>query len=74
MPLQAFALNCTLEQSSSGEGASTDRMIELLGRPQGVDLVDVIRVTDHDIKPGVTDEGPAMTGPCYADVPLSPTF
>lgn len=61
MPLQAIALNCTLKPGSADEPSSTDRMIALLGEAlsrHGVNLLEVIRVADHDIKPGVTsDEG-----------------
>lgn len=67
MPLRAIALNCTLKSSSADETSSTDRMIELLGgalSEQGVELGEVIRVADHDIKPGVTsDEGPGDAWP-----------
>jgi multimeric flavodoxin WrbA len=65
MPLSAIALNCTLKHS--GNLSSTDRMIELLLRDleaDGVSRGPVVRVVDHDIKPGVTsDEGPGDAWP-----------
>jgi multimeric flavodoxin WrbA len=57
--LRAIALNCTLKRGSGG--SSTDVLLgevttEL--RKAGVVVEDVVRVTDLDIKPGVTsDEG-----------------
>ena len=60
MTLKAIALNCTLKRSGS-ETSSTDKMIGLIAASLGhhdVDLVETIRVADHDVKPGVTsDEG-----------------
>ncbi len=60
MTLKAIALNCTLKRSGS-ETSSTDKMIGLIAASMGrhdVDLVETIRVADHDVKPGVTsDEG-----------------
>ncbi len=59
MALTAIALNCTLKKSSS-EGSSTDKLLnDLLAAmaPHGV-TGDIVRIVDHDIKPGVTsDEG-----------------
>lgn len=58
--LTAIALNCTLK-GSGGEPSSTDRMIGLIGgelEKRGVELREIIRLADHDIKPGVSsDEG-----------------
>jgi len=58
--LRAIALNCTLKRSG-GEPSSTDRMIGLIAgelAKHHVELVETIRIADHDIKPGVTsDEG-----------------
>jgi len=60
MALKAIALNCTLKKSG-GETSSTDRMIELIAGELGrhrVNLVETIRLADHDVKPGVrSDEG-----------------
>ena len=58
--LTAIAINCTLKRSSS-EPSSTDKMIALLVdelTKHDVQLVDILRIADHDIKPGVSsDEG-----------------
>lgn len=60
MPLTAIPLNCTLKRSNREE-SSTDAMIALLKgefEKAGVTVSPTIRVTDHDILPGVTsDEG-----------------
>lgn len=59
MALQAIALNCTLKLSK-GEPSSTERMLTLLLDELRKHEVkgSTIRVTDHDIRPGVTsDEG-----------------
>ena len=60
MPITAIAINCTLK-SSSGEDSSTDRMIGVLAdafKQHDVELAEVLRIVDHDVKPGVTsDEG-----------------
>lgn len=64
MALKAIALNCTLK--ASGEPSSTDRMIALLLRDLAGHGAEgpVVRVVDHDIKPGVTsDEGPGDAWP-----------
>lgn len=66
--LTAIALNCTLKPSKAGD-SSTDRMLrdllaELAG--QGVESNGIIRVADHDVRPGVEsdmgdgDEWPAI--------------
>lgn len=66
MPIKAIAINCTLKKSG-GEPSSTDRMIGLIAgelKKHGVELVETIRIADHDIKPGVTsDEGPGDAWP-----------
>jgi multimeric flavodoxin WrbA len=60
MSLRAIALNCTLK-SSDGETSSTDRMLsETLAalEKRGVAAVEIVRIADLHIKPGVTsDEG-----------------
>jgi multimeric flavodoxin WrbA len=68
--LTAIALNCTLKPSKAGD-SSTDKMLkdllaELAG--QGVESNGIIRVADHDVRPGVEsdmgdgDEWPAIRG------------
>jgi multimeric flavodoxin WrbA len=56
--MRALILNCTLK--SSPERSNTDALLDVVGdamRKDDVD-VDVIRVVDHDVKPGITnDEG-----------------
>lgn len=55
---KAIAINCTLKRSG-GEPSSTDKMIELLAgelAKHKVDLVETIRIADHDIKPGVESD------------------
>lgn len=64
MGLKTIALNCTLK--ASGEPSSTDAMIGLLFRDLAKHGVEgtVVRVADHDVKPGVTsDEGPGDAWP-----------
>ena len=60
MPIRVIALNATLKKSG-GEKSSTDAMIALIAqylKPHGAELVETIRLADHDIRPGVTsDEG-----------------
>ncbi|MDX3911113.1 MAG: NAD(P)H-dependent oxidoreductase [Sphingobium sp.] len=60
MPLRAIALNCSLKKED-GETSSTDKMISLVATAlaaHDVQLAEVIRIADHDVKPGVTsDEG-----------------
>jgi multimeric flavodoxin WrbA len=67
-PLKAFALNCSLKPSSADETSSTDKMLgDLLAalKPYHVSG-EIIRVADHDVKPGVEtdmgdgDEWPAL--------------
>lgn len=65
MKLKAIALNATLK-ASSGEPSSTDRLLELIAAAMselGVEI-ELIRLADHDIRPGVTsDEGPGDAWP-----------
>lgn len=65
MKLKAIALNATLK-ASSGEPSSTDRLLELIAAAMsefGVET-ELIRLADHDIRPGVTsDEGPGDAWP-----------
>lgn len=59
-PLHAIALNGTLKSGSSGETSSTQKMLRLVLDEMGRLGVEgeIVRLTDHDIKPGVTsDEG-----------------
>ncbi|HEX5259272.1 MAG TPA: NAD(P)H-dependent oxidoreductase [Sphingomicrobium sp.] len=60
MELSAIAINCTLKRGN-GEPSSTDRMIDLVARElanHGAALKETIRISEHDILPGVTsDEG-----------------
>lgn len=69
MTLSAVALNATLKPSG-GEPSSTDRMLKLIAdamQPLGVST-EVIRLADHDIKPGVTsDEGPGDAWPAIRE-------
>ena len=66
MPLTAIALNCSLKRRSE-KPSSTDAMIQLLARElagHGVELVETIRIAEHDVFPGVTsDEGPGDAWP-----------
>lgn len=57
--LTAIALNSTLK-ASSGEASSTERMLRLIldGLEEHGVAGEIVRLLDHDIKPGVTsDEG-----------------
>ena len=58
--LSALALNCTLKASSADDPSSTDKLLaDMLAamEPYGVQG-EVVRVADHNIKPGVrSDEG-----------------
>jgi multimeric flavodoxin WrbA len=60
MPTRVIAINATLKKSGKDE-SSTDAMIALIGDHLGqhdAELVETIRLADHDIFPGVTsDEG-----------------
>ncbi|WP_121118176.1 flavodoxin family protein [Croceibacterium ferulae] len=70
MALTAIAINCTLKPST-GEDSSTDRMIGVLAdafRQHDVELTEVLRVADHDVKPGVTsDEGDGDAWPALRE-------
>lgn len=58
MTLTAIALNCTLKSSSQGQ-SSTDKMLnDLLAalEVEGVQPGEVIRVADHDVRPGVESD------------------
>jgi len=58
MPLKAVALNCTLK--SGDKPSSTEKLLsEVLEALAAYDVSgEIVRVVDHDIKPGVTsDEG-----------------
>ena len=60
MPTKVIAINATLRKST-GEPSSTDAMIDLIAdylKAHDAELVETIRLADHDIHPGVTsDEG-----------------
>lgn len=57
--LKAIALNCSLKSGS--DASSTDAMLDLVAhclREHDIELIETIRVVDHDVRPGVTsDEG-----------------
>ena len=76
MAARAIAINCTLKRSGD-ESSSTDKMIQLIAGELGkhdVELVETIRIADHDIKPGVTsDEGAGDAWPTSAGGFLPPT-
>ncbi len=74
MPTRVIAINATL-QKSANDKSSTDAMIELVAaylKDHDAELVETIRLADHDIHPGVTsDEGdgdqwPAIRGKILA--------
>lgn len=67
MSLKAVALNCTLKPST-GKPSSTEKMLgDVLAALQQHDVTgNVIRIADHDVKPGVTsDEG---SGDAWPDI------
>ena len=70
MTVTAIAINCTLKPSD-GEDSSTDRMIGMLAdalKQQDVELAEVLRIADHDVKPGVTsDEGEGDAWPALRE-------
>lgn len=74
MSIRAIALNGTLKNSTSGKTSSTDRMLSVLQKAftrHGVDM-EVIRLADHDIKPGVSaDEGNGDAWPAIRERLLS---
>lgn len=56
MALSAIAINCSLKKSG-GSKSSTDAMIAVLAEEFAacdVELVETIRIADHDVFPGVT--------------------
>lgn len=60
MPIKALAFNSTLKSSASSEESSTGKLLELIAKEfEKHDVeTEIIRLADHDIKPGVTsDEG-----------------
>lgn len=64
MALTALALNCTLKPG--GDASLTELMLgQVLEALRGHDVTgEMIRVVDHDVKPGVTaDEGPGDAWP-----------
>ena len=66
MELTAVAINCSLK-SKSDEPSSTDSMIKIVANAlgqYGVSLTETIRISEHDILPGVkSDEGPGDAWP-----------
>ncbi len=60
MPTKVIAINATLKKSGKDK-SSTDAMIDLVAgflKEHDAELVETIRLADHDIHPGVTsDEG-----------------
>jgi multimeric flavodoxin WrbA len=60
MPTRVIAINATLKKTTS-EPSSTDAMIDLVAsylKDHDAELVETVRLADHDIHPGVTsDEG-----------------
>ena len=60
MPTRVIAINATLKASGKDQ-SSTDAMIELVAsflNQHDAELVETIRLADHDVQPGVTsDEG-----------------
>ena len=60
MPTKVIAINATLKKSDK-EKSSTDAMIDLIAdflKDHDAELVETIRLADHDVHPGVTsDEG-----------------
>lgn len=68
--LRVLALNATLKPSSSSAASSTDRMLQLLLDRFRADYADgeIVRLADHDIKPGVTsDEGKGDAWPALRE-------
>lgn len=68
--LTAIAFNATLKPGASGDPSSTDRMLRLVldaMREHGVGG-EVVRLVDHDIRPGVTsDEGDGDAWPALRE-------
>jgi multimeric flavodoxin WrbA len=66
--MRAFAINCTLKPSPAS--SSTDAMLDLVAKELGHFGVDTerMRVGDHDVRPGVTDdEGGTDQWPMFRD-------
>ncbi|KHL25741.1 flavodoxin [Croceibacterium mercuriale] len=70
MTVTAIAINCSLKPSD-GEDSSTDRMIGVLAdalKQHDVEVAEVLRIADHDVKPGVTsDEGKGDAWPALRE-------
>jgi hypothetical protein len=69
--LSALALNCTLKATSADEPSSTDKLLnDMLAAMEAYGVQgEVVRVADHDIKPGVrSDEGPGDEWPADRDL------
>lgn len=68
--LTAIAFNATLKPGASGDPSSTDRMLRLVldaMREHGVGG-EIVRLVDHDVKPGVTsDEGAGDAWPALRE-------
>lgn len=66
MALKAVALNCSLKSSTAGATSSTETLLgQVLDAFRRHEVRgEIIRVADHDIRPGVTsDEGPGDAWP-----------
>lgn len=76
MALRAIALNATLK-SNGGKPSSTERVLNLIAETTAKDGVEmeIIRLADHDIKPGVTsDEGSGDAWPALRKKVLDGTY
>jgi multimeric flavodoxin WrbA len=65
-PLRIVAFNCSLKTGSKPERSSTDVLLGQLLEAFAIHGAsgDIVRIADHDIKPGVTsDEGPGDAWP-----------
>ena len=74
MPIKALAFNSTLKSSSSSESSSTGKLLELISKEFEKYSVEteVVRLADHDIKPGVTsDEGEGDAWPALREKVLA---
>lgn len=73
MTLKALAFNSTLKSSAASEPSSTGRLLQLIAeefKKHGVEM-EMIRLADHDIKPGVTsDEGEGDAWPKIREMVL----
>lgn len=68
MALTAIALNCTLKSSNADAGSSTQKILQQILPAMSTFNVsgEIIRIVDHDIKPGITsDEG---AGDAWPDI------